>query len=86
MKKSLLLLLTSLLSLVALGHGYSVGREIRDRFSGAVEAFSKRNILSTSPRHDHSRHKTAEDVTLSKHVVRFNFRSKIFFYIPYICV
>ncbi|XVF72030.1 hypothetical protein PTKIN_Ptkin12aG0088600 [Pterospermum kingtungense] len=45
----------------------SVGREIRDRFSGAVEAFSKRNILSTSPRHDHSRHKTAEDVTLSKH-------------------
>ncbi|XWS31403.1 hypothetical protein CRYUN_Cryun23aG0072600 [Craigia yunnanensis] len=47
---------------------HSVGREIRDRFSGAVEAFSKRNISSTSPRRDHSRHKTAEDVTLSKHV------------------
>ncbi|XP_022758455.1 casein kinase 1-like protein 9 [Durio zibethinus] len=45
-----------------------VGREIRDRFSGAVEAFSKRNVSSTSPRHEHSRHKTAEDVTLSKHV------------------
>ncbi|EOX94394.1 Protein kinase domain - like 10 [Theobroma cacao] len=46
----------------------SVGREIRDRFSGAVEAFSKRNVSNTSPRRDHSRHKTAEDVTLSKHV------------------
>ncbi|PPD91652.1 hypothetical protein GOBAR_DD11407 [Gossypium barbadense] len=46
----------------------SVGREIRDRFSGAVEAFSKRNVSSPSPRRDHSRHKTAEGVTLSKHV------------------
>ncbi|KAH1128885.1 hypothetical protein J1N35_000263 [Gossypium stocksii] len=45
----------------------SVGREIRDRFSGAVEAFSKRNVSSPSPRRDHSRHKTAEGVTLSKH-------------------
>ncbi|XP_017627161.1 casein kinase 1-like protein 9 isoform X1 [Gossypium arboreum] len=45
----------------------SVGREIRDRFSGAVEAFSKRNGSSPSPRRDHSRHKTAEGVTLSKH-------------------
>ncbi|XVF81013.1 hypothetical protein PTKIN_Ptkin15bG0122200 [Pterospermum kingtungense] len=46
----------------------SVGKEIRDRFSGAVEAFSKRNVSSTSPRRDHSRQKAAEDVTLSKHV------------------
>ncbi|XVE77945.1 hypothetical protein DITRI_Ditri13aG0104800 [Diplodiscus trichospermus] len=55
----------------------SVGRELRDRFSGAVEAFSKRNVSSTSPRRDPSRHKTAEDgsrhktaedITLSKHV------------------
>ncbi|MBA0653062.1 hypothetical protein Goklo_020267 [Gossypium klotzschianum] len=45
----------------------SVGREVRDRFSGAVEAFSKRNISSTSPRHDHSKNKAAEDATLSKH-------------------
>ncbi|KAE8685347.1 Casein kinase I isoform epsilon [Hibiscus syriacus] len=45
----------------------SVGREIRDRFSGAIEAFSKRNVSSTSPRRDHSRHKTAEGATLSKH-------------------
>ncbi|KAE8686104.1 Casein kinase I isoform delta [Hibiscus syriacus] len=46
----------------------SVGREIRDRFFGAVEAFSKRNVSSTSPHRDHSRHKTAEGATLSKHV------------------
>ncbi|XVF21555.1 hypothetical protein REPUB_Repub12eG0099800 [Reevesia pubescens] len=45
----------------------SVGREIRDRFSGAVEAFSKRNVSGTSNR-EHSGHKTAERVTLSKHV------------------
>lgn len=73
MKKSLLLLLTSLLSLVALGHGYSVGREIRDRFSGAVEAFSKRNILSTSPRHDRSkskRHSIAEQKKQNKRNTR----------------
>ncbi|KAL4377413.1 hypothetical protein GQ457_02G004000 [Hibiscus cannabinus] len=47
----------------------SVGREIRDRFSGAVEAFSKRNVSSTSPRRDHSRHKTVEGATLSKHAL-----------------
>ncbi|PPD99823.1 hypothetical protein GOBAR_DD03147 [Gossypium barbadense] len=45
----------------------SVGREVRDRFSGAAEAFSKRNISSTSPRHDHSKNKAVEDATLSKH-------------------
>ncbi|XP_012483605.1 casein kinase 1-like protein 9 isoform X2 [Gossypium raimondii] len=47
----------------------SVGREIRDRFSGAVEAFSKRNISSTSPHLDHSRHKTVDDGALSKHAL-----------------
>ncbi|XP_039032586.1 casein kinase 1-like protein 9 [Hibiscus syriacus] len=45
----------------------SVGREVRDRLTGATEAFSKRNVSSTSPRPDHYRNKTAEDVTLSKH-------------------
>ncbi|KAK8631044.1 hypothetical protein V6N13_079809 [Hibiscus sabdariffa] len=45
----------------------SVGREIRDRFSGAVEAFSKRHISSTSPHLDHSRRKTVDEVALSKH-------------------
>ncbi|PPS01215.1 hypothetical protein GOBAR_AA19446 [Gossypium barbadense] len=47
----------------------SVGREIRDRFSGAVEALSKRNISSTSPHLDHSRHKTVDDGALSKHAL-----------------
>ncbi|XP_022771293.1 casein kinase 1-like protein 6 isoform X3 [Durio zibethinus] len=45
-----------------------VGRDIGDRFSGAAEAFSKRNISSNSPCRDRSRHKTAEDVTFSKQV------------------
>ncbi|KAK8658611.1 hypothetical protein V6N13_036814 [Hibiscus sabdariffa] len=44
-----------------------VGREIRDRFSGAVEAFSKGNISSTSPHLDHPRRKTLDDVALTKH-------------------
>ncbi|KAE8699530.1 Casein kinase I isoform epsilon [Hibiscus syriacus] len=47
----------------------SVGREVRDRLTGATEAFSKRNVSSTSPHLDHHRNKTAEDVTLSKHVL-----------------
>ncbi|XP_039046238.1 casein kinase 1-like protein 6 [Hibiscus syriacus] len=47
----------------------SVGREIRDRFSGAVEAFSKRNISSNSPHLDHSRRKTVDEVTLPKHAL-----------------
>lgn len=47
----------------------SVGKEIRERFSGAVEAFSsKRNISSSSPHGDRSRHKNPEDVSASKHV------------------
>ncbi|GLU03658.1 hypothetical protein SLE2022_208460 [Rubroshorea leprosula] len=46
----------------------SVGREIRERFSGAVEAFSKRNISSSNSHGDHYRHKTTEDVPSSKHV------------------
>lgn len=41
--------------------GMSVGKEIRDRFSGAVEAFSRRNIPSASPR-DYSRHRSYEDL------------------------
>ncbi|GMJ09061.1 casein kinase I-like 6 [Hibiscus trionum] len=46
----------------------SVGREVWDRFfTGATEAVLKRNVSSTSPHRDHSRNKTAEDVTLPKH-------------------
>lgn len=39
-----------------------VGKEIRERLSGAVEAFSRRNISSSSPHVDHSKQKTCEDV------------------------
>ncbi|KAJ7972628.1 putative Casein kinase [Quillaja saponaria] len=43
----------------------SVGKEIREKFSGAVEAFSRRNTTS-SPRGDNTKHRTFEDVRLSK--------------------
>ncbi|XP_055829502.1 casein kinase 1-like protein 6 isoform X1 [Solanum dulcamara] len=46
----------------------SVGQDIRDRFSGAVEAFSRRNISGTGKHGEHSRHKTSEDMTSSKDV------------------
>ncbi|KAL5998722.1 Casein kinase 1-like protein 10 [Asimina triloba] len=43
----------------------SVGQEIRDRFSGAVEAFSRRNITGSGLHGDHSKHKGLEDVAVS---------------------
>ncbi|XP_038694238.1 casein kinase 1-like protein 6 [Tripterygium wilfordii] len=39
----------------------SVGKEIRERFSGAVEAFSRRNTASPSPHGDVSKHRTPEN-------------------------
>ncbi|XP_044492551.1 casein kinase 1-like protein 6 isoform X2 [Mangifera indica] len=45
----------------------SVGKEIRDRFSGAVEAFSRKNNFGTLHR-EHTRHKTAEDLPSSKQI------------------
>ncbi|XP_043691571.1 casein kinase 1-like protein 10 isoform X3 [Telopea speciosissima] len=47
----------------------SVGQEIRDRFSGAVEAFARRNNSGSGLHGDHSKHKNSEDVS-SKDVVR----------------
>ncbi|XP_057423308.1 casein kinase 1-like protein 10 [Lotus japonicus] len=44
----------------------SVGKEIREKFSGAVEAFSRRNHTSASPHVDHARHRTYEDVPVHK--------------------
>ena len=50
-------------------------QEIRDRFSGAVEAFSRRNgpgagLHGDNSRHrDHSRHRSSDDVPSSKDVV-----------------
>lgn len=51
---------------------HPVGKEIRDRFSGAVEAFSRKNNFGTLHR-EHTRHKTAEDLPSSKQVVSFKF-------------
>ncbi|KAL5059725.1 hypothetical protein RYX36_031329 [Vicia faba] len=42
--------------------GRVVGKELRERFTGAVEAFSRRNPTSSSPRRDHSKHRGFEDV------------------------
>lgn len=47
----------------------SVGKEIREKFSGAVEAFSRRNHTSASPHVDHARHRTYEDVPVHKDLV-----------------
>ncbi|XP_057438531.1 casein kinase 1-like protein 6 [Lotus japonicus] len=44
----------------------SVGKEIREKLSGAVEAFSRRNPTSSSPRRDHSKHRSFEDVAVHK--------------------
>ncbi|XP_043691574.1 casein kinase 1-like protein 10 isoform X6 [Telopea speciosissima] len=41
----------------------SVGQEIRDRFSGAVEAFARRNNSGSGLHGDHSKHKNSEDVS-----------------------
>ncbi|XP_059297940.1 casein kinase 1-like protein 10 [Lycium ferocissimum] len=46
----------------------SVGQDIRERFSGAVEAFSRRNGSGTGRHGEHSRHKTSEDMTSSRDV------------------
>ncbi|KAK4492465.1 hypothetical protein RD792_003274 [Penstemon davidsonii] len=42
--------------------------DIRDRFSGAVEAFSRRNVSASGRHGEHSRHRTSEDVPSSKDV------------------
>ncbi|XP_027156597.1 casein kinase 1-like protein 10 [Coffea eugenioides] len=45
----------------------SVGQDIRDRFSGAVEAFSRRNASSAGRHAEHSRHRS-DDIPSSKDV------------------
>ncbi|TKY52756.1 Casein kinase I isoform delta [Spatholobus suberectus] len=44
----------------------AVGKEIREKFSGAVEAFSRRNPVTSSPRGDHTKHRSFEDVGVQK--------------------
>lgn len=68
----------------------AVGKEIRDRFSGAVEAFSRRQGSGSSPRrYDHARNRSSEDVPSSKNVVIFfsnNFSFFIIHIVIYICI
>ncbi|XP_074316099.1 casein kinase 1-like protein 10 [Silene latifolia] len=45
----------------------SVGRELRDRLSGAVEAISRRNTLGSG---DHSKHRSSQDVIKTRDVLR----------------
>lgn len=42
-----------------------MGQEVRDRFSGAVEAFARRHGSSSGQHGDNSRHKVLEDSLLS---------------------
>ncbi|KAL3726955.1 hypothetical protein ACJRO7_031803 [Eucalyptus globulus] len=46
----------------------SVGQEIRERLSGAVEAFARRNGASHGFHGDHSRHRSSDDAPSSKDV------------------
>nr|XP_034914578.1 casein kinase 1-like protein 10 isoform X1 [Populus alba] len=46
----------------------SVGQEIRDRFSGAVEAFARKNSSGHAMHGDRSRHRSSDDVPSSKDV------------------
>ncbi|XP_057798138.1 casein kinase 1-like protein 9 isoform X2 [Salvia miltiorrhiza] len=48
--------------------GRTSGQDLRDKFSGAVEAFSRRNATSTGRYGEQSRHRTSEDVPSSKDV------------------
>ena len=50
---------------------HPVGQEIREKFSGAVEVFSRRHASSSGRHGDHSKHRTTEDVPSSKDVVLF---------------
>ncbi|KAI3460991.1 hypothetical protein Pfo_017654 [Paulownia fortunei] len=54
----------------------SVGQDIRERFSGAVEAFSRRNASGSGRHGEHSRHRTLEDVPSSKDVQLDSERSR----------
>ena len=46
-----------------------VGQEIRDRFSGAVEAFARKNSSGHAMHGDRSRHRSSDDMPSSKDVV-----------------
>lgn len=47
----------------------SVGKEIREKFSGNVEAFSRRNLVASTPFVDRTKYRTSEDVAVHKDLV-----------------
>ncbi|KAK4405895.1 Casein kinase-like protein 11 [Sesamum angolense] len=51
--------------------------EVRDRFSGAVEAFARRNSSGAGLHGDHSRHRSSEDVPSSKDVQTDSERGRV---------
>lgn len=54
----------------------SVGKDTREKFSGAVEAFSRRNPTNSSPQGDQTKHRMFEDVPQQKDMVIFFFPTK----------
>lgn len=46
-----------------------VRAEVRDRYSGAVEAFARRNVSGSGLHGEHSRHRSSEHATSSKEMV-----------------
>ncbi|PIN20223.1 Casein kinase (serine/threonine/tyrosine protein kinase) [Handroanthus impetiginosus] len=54
-----------------------VRQEVRDRFSGAVEAFARRNGSSAVLHGDHLRHRSSEDVPSSKDVQADSERGRV---------
>ncbi|KAG2325887.1 hypothetical protein Bca52824_008615 [Brassica carinata] len=48
----------------------SVGQDLRGRFSGAIEAFTRRNVSSQGAHGDRSRHRSSDDVPSSSREVQ----------------
>nr|KAJ0190026.1 hypothetical protein LSAT_V11C800407360 [Lactuca sativa] len=60
-----------------------VKQEVRDRFSGAVESFTRRNGSSSGLHGDHQpRHRSSENVTPSKDAVSKNKKILTFTFLP----
>lgn len=53
---------------------FAVEKEIREKLSGAVEAFSRKNHTSSSPHVDYTRRRTFEDVAVHKDPVILFFK------------
>ncbi|KAK7274014.1 hypothetical protein RIF29_15084 [Crotalaria pallida] len=47
----------------------AVGKVIREKFSGSIEAFSRRNPTSSRPRREHTKQRNFEEVARHKDVL-----------------